>query len=106
MRIRYRFDPSTGTFTADTAGLYFFLVDLQSDTSGNFDNLNIQRNDEIICHLLARGTENVEIPTTCGTVVELMPGDEIFVECVSEALYITPGDLNNFAGFLINPYLQ
>ena len=84
----------------------FFLVNLQSDTSGNFDNLNIQRNNERICHLLARGTENVEIPTTCGTVVELMPGDEIFVECVSEALYITPGDLNNFAGFLINPYLQ
>ena len=84
MCICYRYDPNTGTFTADTAGLYFFLVNLHSDTSGNYDNLNIQRNDERICHLLARGTDNVEIPTTCGTMVELMPGDEIFVECVGD----------------------
>ena len=106
VRVPYRFDASTGTFTVNTAGLYFFLVNLHSDTSGNDDNLNIQRNDEIICHLLAKGTEDTEIPTTCGTIVELVPGDEVFVECVVDAFWITPGDFNNFAGFLINAYLQ
>ena len=93
---------STGVFTADSAGLYFFSSYLVSDNSGDYENFHLRKNGEEQCRLLVEGVEDddVYITTTCSVAVEMSPGDQVYVACVTTN-GLNVGDINGFTGFRV-----
>ena len=98
----FSYNSSTGVFTADSAGLYFFSSYLASDSSGDYENFHLHKNDEEQCRLLVEGVkdDDVYITTTCSVTVEMSPGDQVYVACdTTNGLNV--GDINGFTGFRI-----
>ena len=98
----FSYNSSTGVFTADSAGLYFFSSYLVSDNSGDYENFHLRKNGEEQCRLLVEGVENddVYITTTCSVAVEMSPGHQVYVACVTTN-GLNVGDINGFTGFRV-----
>ena len=105
-----RYDPLTGKFMADRAGLYYFIVHLLSKENqgvNNETNFYIQKNEEAACVAyleILEGT-NLNVRSTCSATIELMPGDEVYVDCGNVHTLATGANHITFTGFLIQPYL-
>ena len=102
----FRYDPATGVFTAQFAGMYYFTVFVRSQGDANEDDFSIVKNGNIQCtsHTEGAETDAVEIVATCAATMELVPGDEVYVSCVDiDAIF--GNDESGFTGFLSKPYL-
>ena len=102
----FRYDGTTGVFTAQVAGLYYFTVFVRSEPNGNGDPFSILKNGSIQCTSFTEGNSSgaVEIVATCAATMELVPGDEVHVSC-ADTNAISGNDYNGFTGFLTKPYL-
>ena len=106
----FRYDPITGKFTADRAGMYYFFVHLLSKENQDVNNataFSIQKNEQTQCiaqmELLAGTLLNVAV--SCAATMELFPGDEVYVDC-GNVLTLTINDNRiTFTGFLIQAHL-
>ena len=67
----HRYDTSTGTFTADKAGLYHFEVHLLFEEA-KAGYVYIRKNDVVHCTQWGQGGSNgEELHTACTAIVEL-----------------------------------
>ncbi len=101
-----RYSPDTGIFTANTAGLYHFEQTwLVAASPDNAQSLYIMRNDgEQLCESYggSAGRADSNSPS-CSIVVELIPGDRIFVTS-NRGLPVGCDFCTAFNGFLIKAY--
>ena len=104
LKLFFRYDPATGVFTAQFAGVYYFTVFVSSEQSANEDNFNIFKNDEFQCVSRAEGSETdlISIVPTCSATMELIPGDIVFVSCADTDAIVSDAR-SGFTGFLTKP---
>ena len=109
-KLNFRYDPANGKFVADRPGLYYFAVHLLSKQNDEFSNtttFSIQKNEETQCnaYLEIDTTSVVNLHPSCSSTVELMPGDEVYVDCCNVYTLSVGSGYTAFTGFLIQPYL-
>ena len=100
----FRYDPTTGYFTAPVSGIYQFSLYLQT-SSLKWSHLEIRKSSDILCAAIADGTSTGgDSPSgTCFTNVHLDVGDQVHVYKISgedTALRVSLL-LNGFTGHLI-----
>ncbi len=98
-----RYSPSTGIFTADTAGFYYF-EQYWITAYGNAQYLYIWKNGVIQCSSLGIYSSYSSHPSpSCSAVMELSRGDEVYVTS-NNGLHVYSADCTGFTGFLIQAY--
>ncbi len=103
VNIGNRYLPTTGIFTANTAGLYFF--EQYWLMGSNYDQyLYIWKNGVEQCRSLgnAYGSSDHNSPS-CSAVMELSPRDEVYATS-SHGYPVSCTDCAGFTGFLIKAY--
>ena len=101
-----RYDPSSGTFTADRHGMYHFTVDLAVNPKGL--DVGIRKNSVNACRCYGKAPDDrAAVHTGCSTVLELYPADVVDVYIHGTELP-DPIDgntqMSSFKGFLIKLY--
>ena len=82
------------------------MVFVRSLGNENESDFNIMKNGIIQCNSHTEGSEtgSVEIVATCAATMNLVPGDEVYVSCVSTNA-LESSSRSGFTGFLTKPYL-
>ena len=95
-----RYDNTTGIFTADRNGLYYlyFYLEVDDDLSPTYGFL--YKNGILQCFAEGGGLVDEEFMISCGAVMQLVPGDEVYVETDDANAFENP-DSCGFTGFLI-----
>ena len=104
MILLFRYDSTTGYFTAPVSGIYQFSLYLHT-SSLKWSHLEIRKGSDILCAAIADGTNaGGDSPSgTCFTNVHLDIGDQVHVYKISgedTALRVSLL-LNGFTGHLI-----
>lgn len=90
-------------FTADRDGLYYFYFYLEVDALG-LSVYGHRKNGVIQCSGEGGGHSPDEMMMSCGSVLELVSGDEIYVTTDPyDNPFQSPGSCG-FTGFLIHEY--
>ncbi len=96
-----RYSPSTGIFTADTAGLYYFEQYWVNHASYS-QILYMYKNGVVQCRSYGDSNDNNYSPS-CSAVMELSPGDEVYIISWNGYLVFCP-ECAGFTGFLVKAY--
>ncbi len=101
-----RYSPSTGKFTADRSGLYYFeqywLMYPDKDQW-----LYMRKNGDIVCQSLGNSANDGDADynsPSCSVVLELQSGDEVYVTS-SHGKNVYTSSSTRFTGFLIKAYV-
>ncbi len=96
----FSYSPSTGTFTANAEGLYYFSIYAEFDHDSKGE-LHINKNGITQCTARGEGgTDTLEEATSCSAVIQLQPRDEVNVK-TSVANPFENAKRNGFTGFRI-----
>ena len=102
--VNFRYDGSTGTFTAQREGLYFFAVAFEVDQDVDEGMFAIQKNGVKQCDARGDGDGGLaEANASCAAVIEMQAGDEVNVYPYGSDQIESPWQCN-FSGFLIRAY--
>ena len=101
MHCIFRYDPLTGKFTADRPGLYYFQQEWK-EYSTNHQKFQLRKNGDWQC--VSQINSGSYLSSSCGAVMELVEGDEIFVTSDSGLAVHCPS-CTGFTGFIITPYI-
>ncbi len=102
-----RYSSSTGIFTADRSGLYYFeqywVTD--GDIQWKGQNLYINKNGASVCRSWGNSHGNNQHNSqSCSAVVELKSGDEVYVTS-GQGYNTIWSSATGFTGFLIKSYV-
>ena len=104
----FRYDVSSGRFTANRRGLYHFTLDatVEQNKRGVF---NIRRNDTPACWTFGEALANdVARHTGCSTTLELESGDYVDAYLHDAGGFTQPLNVNlamtSFTGFMIQSH--
>ncbi len=101
-----RYSSSTGKFTADRPGLYFFTQYWIMDPN-YIQWVQLWKNNMWLCQTYGDGadgnTGDWNSPS-CSVTMELAIGDEVFVT-TTHGNPVKPGQCAGFTGFLLLPYV-
>ncbi|XP_052786075.1 complement C1q-like protein 4 [Mya arenaria] len=103
------YNGETGTFTAPIEGLYLISVKITgyysgSSSSGTTDYYQLKMNDNLYLRLSANVNGNTHHfdSSSVVTVMELVKGDRVHVDCKQSNKYVEGSERNTFfSGFLI-----
>ncbi len=99
-----RYDPTSGKFVADRAGMYFFEIYWEVHWSYP-QYMFLRKNGDTVCLTYGDGTYNSGDYDynghSCSSVMDLVLGDEVFATTNMGYDVFTAG----FNGFLVKPYV-
>ena len=95
-----RYDSTTGIFTAGRSGLYYFYCYLEVDHDSGLTYVYWYKNGSQQCRAEGGGLVEEEFMISCGAVMQLVPGDEVYIETNAANAFESP-DSCGFTGFLI-----
>nr|XP_023667976.1 complement C1q-like protein 2 [Paramormyrops kingsleyae] len=100
------YNPSLGTFTAQRAGLYSFAFTAYSDivTAGLrlYHMVQLTKNGEAMTGVWEDNREDAEDSATQTVLLQLQPGDQVYVELMSGRYICNDhNQRNTFSGYLL-----
>ena len=96
----FSFNLSSGIFTADVSGLYYFYFYLEVDDDSQTTYAYLYKNGFYQCYAEGGGLVDEEFMISCGAVMQLVPGDEVYVSTNVANAFETAQSCG-FVGFLI-----
>ncbi|XP_049332443.1 collagen alpha-1(X) chain-like [Astyanax mexicanus] len=98
------YSPSTGVFTAPTAGIYYFRFTACGSANGQYSGVSLYRNQERLTHLSEYNNDGYPRHFSGGIAIHLSEGDAVTVRLPSSyRLYEDSYTRNIFSGFLLFP---
>ncbi len=96
-----RYDASSGIFTCDTPGMYFFEQYWVS-TLNLGQRLFLKKNGETVC--TSAGVNNGYYSASCAALLELIPGDKVWIVSSLQRNVYKP-EASGFIGFMVKSYV-
>ncbi|XP_041851252.1 cerebellin 18 [Melanotaenia boesemani] len=103
------YNPSLGVFTAPAPGTYVFSFTVYSSVEQNgrlYHKVQLMKNGVIVVGVWENNREDSEDSATQVVALELLRGDQVYLELMSGRKLCTSLNYNIFTGYIVYPYIN